>query len=136
MANKSTQYFKLHQLLKASASCTKEMVAKELGVDIKSVPVYIHALKHKFRAEIVNVKDGRKVIAYKLVNSDKISVPKFRSNASSGLVRTAKTAKTVISDGSVAIPDKDLEIAKIDDRTMSDIHSSLGIDLPRTGSDY
>lgn len=133
--NKSTQYSRLHQVLKASPTVSKEAVAKELGVNIKSVPVYIHALKHKFKANIETVKEGRFVIAYKLINGDTLNVPKFRSNAASGMVRTLKRGKA-ISDGSVSVPDKDMEITKIDDRTMSDIHSSLGIDFGGGKSDY
>lgn len=137
-ANKSTQYFNLHEFLKANPIATKEDVAKKLGVAITSVPVYIHALKHKFKAKIETVKDGRFVIAYKLVNKDESNVPKFRSNAASGLVRTLRREKDIKS-GTIAVPDKDLDITKIDDNTMADVRNSLGINTGFNGgrnSDY
>lgn len=136
MGNKSTQYFKLQKLLASAPEISKETVAKELGVKIHSVPVYIHALKHKFKAEIKNIKNGRQVIAYKLINKDAVKVPQYRSNAAGTIVKTAKPKTVKVESGVIAVPDKDLEITKIDAREMSDIHSSLGIDIPRTGSDY
>lgn len=135
MANKSTQYFRLHKLLESANTCSKETVAKELGVDIKSVPVYIHALKHKFKAEIETVKKGRQVIAYKLMNKDKLKVPKFRSNATSGLVKTADVVEIKGEDGSVPILDEDLEIAQHNEREIEDVHTMLGIDEPGHNSD-
>ena len=116
---KSTQNFRLLQLLKASETVSKETVAKELGVALASVPVYIHGLKKTFKAEISTVKDGREVIAYKLVNKD-IVVPEFRKNTA-GVAPVAKKATNVAKKatkaqvinpetGEVTIPDKDLDL--------------------------
>lgn len=130
MAN-ATQNFRLISLLKAGNSVKKEVVAKELGVNLVSVPVYIHELKRLYKADIESVYGGRKVVAYRLRNKD-VVVPQFRRGHVTKYVK--KTAPAVVSDGSVAVPDKDLDVTQVSDREFADIRSSLGVSSFGSGS--
>ena len=133
---KQTQNFRLFTLLKSSTTVSKEVIAKELGVKVNSVPVYIHELKKLHKAEIETVRKGREVIAYKLVNRD-VKVPEYRKNAADSAVKKPVKVITTPSDGSVAVPDADLEVTQIGEREFADIRSSLGVDFGRgQGSDY
>ncbi len=138
MAN-ATQNFRLISLLKAGDKVSKETIAKTLGVSDVSVPVYIHELKRLFKANIESVYNGRRVVAYKLINRD-IVVPQFRRNNSTPTPTKKSLVKVEakVDDGSVPVPDKDLEIAEITDREFSDIRSSLGVSSfgSRGSSDY
>ena len=134
---KQTQNFRLFNLLKSASTVSKEQIAKELGVKINSVPVYIHELKKLHKAEIETVRKGREVIAYKLVTKN-LKVPEHRKNAA-GVApkKVAKVVSTATEDGSVPIPDADLDVAQIGEREFADIRSALGVDLGRGhGSDY
>jgi len=76
----STQAHNLYNLLVAAGTTgvTRADIAVHLGVSEGSVPVYIFGLKKFFSAEIDNIKDGRKVVAYKLTNASDIEVPSHR----------------------------------------------------------
>jgi hypothetical protein len=124
----ATQNYRLFQLLKASTTCKKEVIAKELNVGLVSVPVYIHELKRLFKADIESVRVGRHVVAYRLKNKD-IEVPQFRKG------HTHKVKKTVTATSTTPVVDKDSDITKVSDREFADIRSSLGIDYGRTGSE-
>jgi hypothetical protein len=139
-SNKSTQNYKLFVLLKSAGATgvKKEYIAKELGVSLVSVPVYIHEIKRLFKADVKSIKNGRNVVAYALMNADKVKVNQFRRNAAGSVAKPPKVVVTKaeevkVEDGSVPIPDKDLDIAVISDREMSDIRDSLGVSFGGTG---
>lgn len=128
----ATQNYRLFQLLKASTTCRKEVIAKELGVGLVSVPVYIHELKRLFKADIESIRVGRLVVGYSLKNKD-IVVPQFRK----GYAHKQKAVATpaTLPGGATPIPDKDMDITRVSDREFADIRSSLGINYGRTGSE-
>lgn len=104
----STQAHNLYNLLVAAGSngVSRSDIATHLGVSEGSVPVYIFGLKKFFSAEIENVKNGRKVVAYKLINASDIEVPSHRlfrrndngavvlSNPNAGVTKPVKAIKT------------------------------------------
>jgi len=144
---KNMQLYTLFNILKSAGSkgVTKAQVSKQLNVAENSVPVYMFSMKKYFKAEFTTIKNGRAIVAYVLDNADKITVPQFRKGSTgskksvtkaiakknksvSKPVKAAKTKSVNIpSDGSVAIPDKDLHVAEISDREFDDIRSSLGL---------
>jgi len=107
----STQAHNLYNLLVAAGATgvTRADIATHLGVSEGSVPVYIFGLKKFFSAEIDNIKDGRKVVAYKLTNASDIEVPSHRlyrrndngavilSNPSAGVTKPVKATKTKVT---------------------------------------
>ena len=126
----ATQSFRLFQLLKAGETVSKDVIAKELGIVLMSVPVYIHELKKQHKAEVISVRNGRKVVGYKLVSKD-VAVPQYRKNSilfdkPAKVVKT-KTAPVINDDGSVAVLDADAEITQIGEREFHDIADSLGV---------
>lgn len=137
--SKVTQNYRLYQLLKAgkAPSCVrKEVIAKELGVSIVSVPVYIHELKRLFKADIESVRDGREVVAYSLKND--LNVPQFRRGSvkpagEKGATKPAKDATAPVADA------EGTDITQVGEREMADIRTSLGIGTSfgrGHGSDY
>jgi hypothetical protein len=136
---KNTQAFILFNMLKAAGSkgVTRDQVATALQVKETSVPVYFFGMKKLYNADIETVKNGRQVVAYKLLNPDQVTnVPQTRGAgkikvvAKKPLVKAAKVVKTNVVDDSGEIPtlDSDLRIAEITDREFGDIKSSLGLD--------
>lgn len=133
----ATQAHSLYNLFTASSSksVSRDEIAKHLGVSEGSVPVYIFALRKFFKADIENVKDGRKVVAYRLVNADTIKVPShrvYRRNENGEVVlekpNTANVQKTAtFKNSEVEILDKDLDIANLGDTEFADIKASLGL---------
>lgn len=139
---KNTQLFTLFNLLKAAGDkgVTKAQAVKALGVKENSVPVYFHSLKKQFNAEIETKKNGREVVAYKLINADKVEVPQFRKGAvvtksvkTKTVTKKAKSGKIVKStktsndNGEIPILDRELEITEITDRELDDIRQQLGM---------
>ena len=141
--SKSTQNFRLYNLLKASTVVRKETVANELDVALNSVPVYIHGLKKLYKLQIDTVKEGRNVVAYQLVGGSSQSVPEFRRNAAGTKPKKVKkgtvqatNGKTLSATGEVPIPDRDLN-STYSERELADLSSSLGIDTTRNaGKDF
>jgi len=129
---KNTQLFNLYNMLKA---------VKLLGVKESSVPVYFCYLKKQFKAELETVRNGRFIVAYKLMNADKITVPQYRKAARKA---TSKVTKVVAKKTAKVVPtkatkkplvkkndtdlDTDLIINEITDREFHDIKSTLGLD--------
>jgi hypothetical protein len=129
---KSSQMFVLYNLMKAAGNkgVGKKEVAKALNVKESSVPVYFFAMKKYFKAEYDIVKQGRQIVAYKLINSDKISVPQFRK----GKVKVVKASNPVVTKvvknkkvDEVPNIEDDSGITQITDREFSDIKSTLGL---------
>lgn len=142
MSKKNTQLFNLFNMMKAAGNkgVTKSQVSKQLGIAENSVPVYLFGLRKYFKAELENVKKGREIISYKLVNAADIIVPQHRKGSTSKSITkplaksVSKTVATkpvkiakVSSNGEVATPDKDLHVSEITDREFNDIKSSLGL---------
>ena len=122
--SKLTQNFRLYTLLQSGEAITKETIRDTLGVEMNSVPVYIFELKKHFKADIEAVRDGRKVIAYKLVN--KIKVPQFRSNNIQFVKNTDAVPAIKQADGSVAVLE-DLDAVVMNETEMDDVKSALGL---------
>ena len=68
--SKTTKYFDLFSALKAGGDkgVSPESLAQALGFTTGALAVYIHALRHKFGAQIESVRNGRTVVNYRLVN--------------------------------------------------------------------
>jgi biotin operon repressor len=126
MAIKVTQNYKLATLLQSGELVTVETITETLGISKVSVAVYIFDLRKKFKADIENIKEGTKVIAYRLRN--KINVPQYRTNNNQvekkPVVKEDVKTEAVV-DGSVPILDK--EAGTLDDRSMADLHDQLGL---------
>lgn len=155
--SKTTKYFDLFSALKAGGDkgVTPEALAKSLSFTTGALAVYIHALRHKFGAQIESVRNGRTVVSYRLVNvaemeaaitpnrkprttKAKAAAPKAKAKATkvARVTKTVKTKKTVKAapvkakkrkDGPVEVLDADLDIAEITDRELNDIRDQLGI---------
>jgi len=156
--SKTTKYFDLFSALKAGGDkgVTPEALAKSLSFTTGALAVYIHALRHKFGAQIESVRNGRTVTLYRLVNiaemeavitpnrkprttKAKAAATKTKAKATKAtrVTKTVKTkkikaapkvkAKAKNEDGPVEVLDADLDIAEITDRELDDIRSQLGI---------
>jgi len=124
MSIKLTQNFRLFTLLQSGEVVSKETIKSTLGISENSVPVYIFELRDKFNADVESVREGRKVVAYKLKN--KIKVPQHRSN--NAQYEKPVTDTKPVQDGSVAILDSENEPQSISDREMADLRDQLAID--------
>jgi len=138
-ASNATQSHNLFQLLKSGETVSKDKIASTLGIKIMSVPVYIFSLKKQFKAEIVAIRNGKKVTGYKLANSEDITVPQLRKNSAvfekpkkiKNVAKSetpAEVVKTMINeDGSVPTLEPDAEVTKFSEKEYSDLADSLGI---------
>jgi biotin operon repressor len=147
--SKATQSYRLFQLLKAGDVVSKQSISTELKIDFKSVPVYIHELKKTHKADVLSVRNGRKVTGYKLVDKN-LKVPQYRKNSLAlppelrvvkSRAKNNKKNKAVITapsilakvDASAAgghdvpVLDKDAEVTQISEREFADIADSLGV---------
>ena len=126
---KVTQKFKLWTLLSSGNVVSPADIAKTLGIKEKAVPVYVHKLKKKFKANIEVSREGKTVTGYKLVN--KIKVPEYRRN-NAQIDKVANDAKKAAAAKKVAAgSDNGSDVAApavYDDQEIADIGQSLGID--------
>lgn len=126
-----TQLFRLFDLLKKAGEVgvTKADIVVKLGVKETSVPVYIHSLKKKYKAEIKNVTEGRVVTGYVLTNEP--NVPQFK-RAATPLTKkgpsTASAGEAPILDANVSTEYSETEVA--------DIGSALGVSGGSYSQDY
>jgi len=125
---KVIQSYKLWTLLSSGEAVEVQKIAETLGIKYYSVPVYIHELKKLYKADVQSVRSGRKVTAYKLVNSEKVKVPMYRSNNAQYV---AKTTTVSLDNGAVPVLDKDNDLVVMDDKTLTDVKESLGLDTYR-----
>jgi hypothetical protein len=130
---KNVQCFTLIEALRAAGNkgLSAPEIANILGVKENSAAVYVCDLKKLYKAEIGTHKEGRKVLAYYLVN-DKYEVPKDGRRSGpvirkSAVVRKPEPKAKVAESSESAILDRDLDIAAISDREFGDIRSSLGL---------
>lgn len=145
----STKYYDLFSALKAGGDkgVSPAALMKALDFSTSALAVYIHALRHKFGAQVDSVRNGRTVTAYKLTNiaemekvilptrkprTVKAKVAKPAKASKTTALRTARVVKTtkapkVRDDGSIPVLDADLDIAEIGSSELDDIRHSLGI---------
>lgn len=124
---KVTQKFKLWTLLSGGNVVTPSEIAKTLGIKEKAVPVYVHKLKKKFKANIEVTKEGKTVTGYKLVN--KIKVPEYRRNNAQ-----APDKKSSKKTASVKVPTTETtDVATYSEKELADVAASLGVEA-ETGS--
>lgn len=129
---KNIQGFTLYNALKAAGDkgLTKTQIATLLKVSEGSVPVYIYDLKLFYKAEVENIRDGRKVTGWILKNADKIAVPENgRRGGVASKPSVNKPVKQVVESvaGKDIILDADLDIAEMSSREFADIRDSLGL---------
>jgi hypothetical protein len=120
-AKSETQLFRLFDLLSKAGETgvPKSEIVSKLGVKESSVPVYIHSLKKKFKAEISNKTEGRVVVGYVLTNQP--SVPQFKRAAAPASKSTVSTA-----GGETPVLDTDVT-TEYSEREVADISSALGV---------
>lgn len=143
----STKYFDLFSALKAGGDkgVSPAALQKALDFSTSALAVYIHALRHKFGAQVESVRNGRTVTAYRLTNiaeMEKVILPTRKPRTvkatkaakavkavkKTAAVRTARVVKTTrVDDGSIPVLDADLDIAEIGSNELDDIRHSLGI---------
>lgn len=145
----ATKYYTLFQALKSGGSkgASPATCAKEMDFALSSVAPYIHALRHKFGADIQTVRDGRQVSAYVLKNVAEVEAnisPNRRAKGtakakpvkaaktapvtkvkSATIVKSTKAPRKIKDDAPVAV--EDLQIEEISDMELSDIRSQLGL---------
>lgn len=147
---KTTKYYELFSALKAGGDkgVSPEALAEALGFKIGALAVYIHALRHKFGANIESIRNGRTVTLYRLVNIEemekvisptrkprttkaqataKVKPKKAKAKRTATVTRKTRTPKKVRRDGPVEVLDEDLDICDVTDRELADIADSLGI---------
>lgn len=146
----STKYYDLFSALKAGGDkgVSPAALMKALDFSTSALAVYIHALRHKFGAQVDSVRNGRTVTAYKLTNiaeMEKVILPTRkprtvkpkaakaakavkapRKGVTRVITKTTKATK-VRDDGSIPCLDADLDIAEIGASELDDIRHSLGI---------
>jgi hypothetical protein len=141
--SKSTKYFTLFSALKAGGDkgVSPTALQKATGFNQGALAVYIHALRHDFGAKIESVRSGRTVTAYRLTNAaalESVILPTRKPRVSTavkktpvrkGIVSVTKIVKAapIANDGSIPIPDADLDITEYTDSDLADIRQSLGI---------
>jgi hypothetical protein len=127
-------------MLKAAGSkgVSKSEVANALSIKENSVPVYFFGMKKLYKAEIETVKQGRQVIAYKLLNADAVAspVPQHRGGGRSvtkpiakkkGKVIATKATKSKATKTETPKINSEMEISEISDSEFFDIKSQLGL---------
>jgi biotin operon repressor len=147
----STKYYDLFSALKAGGDkgVSPAALMKALDFSTSALAVYIHALRHKFGAQVDSVRNGRTVTAYKLTNiaeMEKVILPTrkprtvkakvakpakavkaSRKGVTRVITKTTTKATKVRDDGSIPCLDADLDIAEIGASELDDIRHSLGI---------
>ena len=144
----ATQAHNLYNLLSDAGAkgVSRSEVAKHLGVRESSVPIYFYGLRKFFSAEIENIKNGRKVVGYRLLNDVEVPSQRRNSNPAAVVVKPIKATKTKVAkvgkkktavvqtadvevnfdDSDVAILDKDLDVG-FTDSEFADIKATLGL---------
>jgi biotin operon repressor len=145
--SKSTKYFELFTALKAGGErgASPPALQKATGFNQGALAVYIHALRTKFGCQIESVRNGRTVVAYRLINGDALegvitparkkraSVAKKSKTIAKKVARAPKKALRTVTvtkksdTGIVEVPDRDMEITEYGDRELMDIQAQLGI---------
>lgn len=143
--SKPTQNFKLYQLLKSGEEVLVKTIADTLGVKVTAVPVYIHALKKKFGAEIEGIRVKHAVVTYKLTNPKEIQVPEGRTDnaykPSKKIVKDPEPPVVVAEEQEVSADSVDEieplepEDPEVTERVIQDLRSEFGLDNRGHGAD-
>lgn len=138
----STKYFDLFSALKAGGTkgVTPDSLTKTLKFSGASLAVYIHALRHKFGAQIESVRNGRTVVAYRLLNIAEMekAISPNRKPRTAKVKKITKTARVVTTASKAPKASRktktgilpvieDTSITEIDTADLDDIKSQLGI---------
>jgi hypothetical protein len=132
MGAKVTQYYRVWTVLeearKKGESVTLLKLKEVLNVKEVSIPVYIHELKKFFKAEIESIKEGNKVVGYKLLQE--VNIPEYRRNNSTYVPKKEAVVKPEDGqpDGTAPILDKDNDLVVMNDQDLADLRESLAID--------
>lgn len=123
-AKKETQLYRLITALTdaGEAGLAKSAIVTKLGVKESSIPVYIHLLKKKYKAEIENQTTGRVVTGYVLKNTP--PVPQFKRATTAGL-KSVTSSPSSVQGGDVPILDSDVDEG-VSVREAADILDSVG----------
>lgn len=157
MANVTKKMVQLFNLMKSGKDVQFEKIVQTLDCKPVSAMVVICQLRRDVGAEIETIREGRKVLAYRLENADQISdavvltakaakpnksakpkaakPPKAAKKVAvssstkkvTKKVKAPKAAPVVADDGSVPVLDSNLEISEISEREFDDIKSQLGL---------
>lgn len=125
---KVTQKYRLWTLLSQGNVVSPAEIAKALGIKEKAVPVYVHKLKKRFKAEIEITKEGKSVTGYKLVN--KIKVPEYRRNNAQydGPKKKDAAKKTTTAS---ALDTESATSPVMGEKELADVGVSIGLDVSR-----
>lgn len=146
MANPTKKMIEVFNMMKSGKAVDFDKMVDTLGCKPVTAMVLICALRRDCGAEIESIRDGRKVVAYRLDNADAIASKMVSGAKSSKPAKAAKTknvaakkvaaatstkaAKTktaAVDDGSIPVLDSNLEISEISEREFDDIKSQLGL---------
>lgn len=149
MANPTKKMIEVFNMMKSGKAVDFDKMVDTLGCKPVTAMVLICALRRDCGAEIESIRDGRKVVAYRLDNADAIATKMIAGAKSSKTAKVAKPAKTktvaarkvatatstkaaktkaaAVDDGSVPVLDSNLEISEISEREFDDIKSQLGL---------
>ncbi len=111
----STKYFQLYTVLKTAGAtgATPELCAKTLGFAANSVAPYIHALRHKFGAQITSVRAGKTVVGYVLTNADELVDVITEKGKKRGRTKgSTKVKTTVVATKTVTAKKEKVAVAK------------------------
>jgi hypothetical protein len=141
MPNVTKRILEVVEMLKGGKPLDFETYVKTLNCKPVTAMVYISELRVAYNAEIETIRDGRKVVSYRLLNEADLLKTVARYQAAKGIKPTkpasvkpvkmvkAAVAKTKIKDDEFDVPtlDSDLSISEISDREFADLRSQLGL---------
>ena len=110
---KQTKYFQLYAALKefGDEGCSVKTLEEHLGFKSNNgLPVYVHALRTKYGANIESIRNGRTVVAYRLLNAGDISVPEERKP------RTTKNRRVVKKPAKPRPTKRKIKVATVQQR--------------------
>ena len=100
----------LYTLMKSGKPVAVESMLKTLNVKQGSIMCLISALRNDFGAEIETVRDGRKVLSYRLMNADKVKIP-----TKAAKVVKPKAQKVVVAKTKTTVTRKAKAAAVVDE---------------------
>ena len=146
MPNVTKRILEVVEMLKGGKPLNFETYVKQLNCKPVTAMVYISELRVAYNADIETIRDGRKVVSYRLLNEDELLKTVARYQAAKGgkspktvakkqatkpVVKSAvsKTAVTKPKADEFDVPtlDADLDISEISDREFADLKSQLGL---------
>jgi hypothetical protein len=146
MANVTKRVLEVVEMLKDGKPLDFNTYVAKLNCKPITAMVYVSDLRKMFGADIETIRDGRKVVSYKLLNADEL-LATIDKKLKSKPIKTvaakvakpvkAKSIKTAVAKAKVAtkpkadefdVPtlDADMEITEISDREFADLRDQLG----------